>query len=89
MPKQKRKLEPGIHILLTGDHRWYWVLMSKNGRELIASAPAFSKQAVIKNISAVAAHFENNQHYYDHTTPSAKKSGMADLVMYERPEYAG
>jgi uncharacterized protein YegP (UPF0339 family) len=84
MPKQKR--QPGIHLhktawksVSTGKYcEWYWILIAKNGRTIARSSETYkTKRAAIKSIEIVAKHFENNQHYTDHTT------GVVDLVVYK------
>lgn len=98
MPKVKtvKKKRPGkgIHLYCTEltardirrgiKKRWYWNLIARNGRELIRSSETYnSKQAAVKSILATGRHFDNNQHYFDHTTKSAEKHGVADLIVYE------
>lgn len=80
MPKQNR--QPGIHLLKS--HHWHrdpefwWILISKNGRTIARSSDTYkTKQSAIRSIEIVAEHFENNQHYTDHT------SGTVDLVVYK------
>jgi hypothetical protein len=91
---KKKKLAPGIHLYRTnlGDApklsgvktEWYWNLIAKNGRELARSSETYSsKAAAIKCILSVAMFFDQNQHYYDHTTRIAKDLDQPDLIVFE------
>lgn len=98
MPKQKtvkkKTLSEGIHLHRTEitardkkrgvEPQWYWNLIAKNGRELARSSETYSsKAASIRSILSVAIFFENNQHYFDHTTRTAKDMGTPDLIVFE------
>lgn len=80
----------GIHLVRNASFysdlngQYYWVLLARNGRELCRSSEMYKgKQGAIKSIYAVARFFDNNQHYYDHTSRFAKKANKADLIVYE------
>lgn len=97
MPKQKpvkkKKLSEGIHLHRTEitahkkrgvKPQWYWNLIARNGRELARSSETYSsKAAATRSILSVATYFDNNQHYFDHTTRTAKDMGVPDLIVYD------
>lgn len=59
--------------------QWYWILIAKNGRTIAKSSETYKRKAgAIRSIEIVASHFENNMHYYDHTTGGVG----VDLVVY-------
>jgi hypothetical protein len=75
----KIKNPPGIQLHRMFGTSWYWTITNKRGRILIRSENYATKSAAIRDIKAVANHFENNQHYYDH---SDVKDGIPTLVGY-------
>jgi len=79
--KKKQKLEPGVHlhtIKKSGRLLYFWYMVSKNGRVVMRSGEEYkSKQWAVKNLLNVANHFENNQHYFDHSSKVAE-----NLVIY-------
>jgi uncharacterized protein YegP (UPF0339 family) len=91
---KKKTLEPGIHLYRTNvtktgksagiKSEWYWNLITSNGRELARSSETYSsKGGAIKCILSVAMFFDQNQHYYDHTTRIAKDLNEPDLIVFE------
>jgi uncharacterized protein YegP (UPF0339 family) len=87
--KKKKTLAPGIHlyridVTKSGKPEWYWNLIASNGRELARSSETYtSKAGAIKCILSVAMFFDQNQHYYDHTTRIAKDLNQPDLIVFE------
>lgn len=92
--KKKQTLSPGIHLYRTEltardkkrgvKPQWYWNLIASNGRESARSSKTYSSKAgAIKCIISVAMFFDENQHYYDHTTRIAKDLDQPDLIVFE------
>lgn len=85
MPKQNR--QAGIHLHKTGpktnlQYEYYWILIARNGKTIARSSETYKRKAgAVKSIAIAAAHFDNNNHYYDHTT-GVVADKHPDLVVY-------
>lgn len=90
MSKQNRK--PGIHLHKTtggfyasspdSKPEYYWILIARNGKTIAKSSETYKRKgSAVRSIAIAAAHFDNNNHYYDHTTGGVADK-HPDLVVY-------